>query len=261
MKKTALRLSETVRLLDIDPDLAAALHGPHLERARACSHAVVLQAPGPDWDPDPIRKTATAGWLGLYVIEGVMLRLVHVGQRTACELFGPGDVIRPWDADGEYEPLAIGMAWRIPSPARLAVMDTRFAQCVGAWPTIVSALIQRVAIRGRSLALNQAINQFPRADARLLVTFWLLSERWGTVGRAGITVTLPLTHGVLAMIIGVQRPTVTLALRRLADADLLKRPSTGRWLLTSSAVDYLHNPESLRLLESSFSKDAASSGS
>lgn len=119
MTKTTLRSYEMVRLLDIDPDLAAALHGPQLERARACLQAIVLQVPGPDWDPDPVRNAATAGWLGLYVTEGVMLRLVHVGQRTACELFGPGDVIRPWDADGEYEPLAIDMTWRIASPARL----------------------------------------------------------------------------------------------------------------------------------------------
>jgi CRP/FNR family cyclic AMP-dependent transcriptional regulator len=248
MTRTALHSSETVRVLDIDPDLAGALSGAQLEAARACSQAVVLEVPGPGWDPAPIRETATPGWLGLYVLDGVMLRLVHVGQRTACELFGPGDVIRPWDADGEYEPLAIGMAWRIARAARLAVMDTRFAQCVGRWPTIVSALMQRVATRGRSLALSQAVNQFPRADARLLVTFWLLSERWGRVGPAGITVTLPLTHEVLAMIIGVQRPTVTLALHRLADAELLRRPRHDRWLLTGAAVEYLHNPESLHLL-------------
>ncbi|HLI58530.1 MAG TPA: Crp/Fnr family transcriptional regulator [Solirubrobacteraceae bacterium] len=255
MTRSALRSSETVRVLDIDPDLAGPLRGEQLEAARKCSQAVVLEVIGPQWDPAPIRETATPGWLGLYLIRGVMLRMVHVGQRTACELFGPGDVIRPWDADGEYEPLAISMAWRVARPAQLAVMDTRFAQCVGGWPTIVSALMQRVATRGRSLALSQAVNQFPRADARLLVTFWLLSERWGTVGPAGITVNLPLTHEVLAMIIGVQRPTVTLALHRLADAELLTRPRQDRWLLTRAAVDYLHDPESLRLLGGALSPE------
>ena len=260
MTKTALRSSETVRLLDLDPDLAAALHGPELQAARGCSHTVVLEVPGPGWDPTPIRQTATPGWLGLYVIRGVMLRLVHIGQRTACELFGPGDLLRPWDADGEYEPLAIGMAWRIARPTQLAVMDTRFAQHIAQWPTIISALMQRLATRGRSLALSQAVNQFPRADARLLVTFWLLSERWGTVSPAGITITLPLTHEVLAMIIGVQRPTVTLALHRLAHAGLLQRPRHDRWLLTHAAIDYLHNPESLHLLGTSCSEDGAPAG-
>jgi CRP/FNR family cyclic AMP-dependent transcriptional regulator len=255
VKKSALQSSETVRVLDVDPDLAGSLRGPHLEAARACSQAVVLEVPGPGWDPAPIRETATAGWLGLYVIGGIMLRLVHVGQRTACELFGPGDVIRPWDADGEYEPLAIGMGWRIARPAQLAVLDTRFAQCVGRWPTVVSALMERVATRGRSLALRHAVNQFPRADARLLVTFWLLAERWGRVGSDGITIALPLTHEVLAMIIGVQRPTVTLALHRLSDADLLMRPRPDRWLLTRAAIDYLHNPESLNLLAGPFSPE------
>jgi DNA-binding transcriptional ArsR family regulator len=248
MTATTLRSSGTIRLLDVDPDLAGPLNATQLEAARACTHVVVLDVPGPGWDPDPVRQTATPGWLGLYVIQGVLLRVVNVGRRRACELFGPGDVVRPWDADGEYEPLAIELAWRVPRPARLAVLDTRFARNIGGWPTIVSSLMQRVATRARFLALARAIGQFPRADARLLITFWLLGERWGRFGPDGITVTLPLTHETLAMIIGVQRPTVTLALRRLADAGLLMRPRRDRWLLTREGVDHLHAPESLHLL-------------
>jgi len=232
-------------VLDIDPDLAGPLDDSQIEAARASSQAVVLDVRGTGWDPDPIREAATAGWLGLYVVEGLLIRVVSVGRRTACELFGPGDVFRPWDADGEYEPLAISLGWRVARPVQLAVMDTRFAQNIARWPTIISSLMQRVATRARSLALAQAIAQIPRADTRLLVTFWLLAERWGRVGPNGITITLPLTHETLAMMICVQRPTVTLALGRLSDAGLLSRPSRDCWVLTHKAVDYLHEDENV----------------
>jgi CRP-like cAMP-binding protein len=137
-------------------------------------------------------------------------------------------------------------------------MDTRFAQNIARWPTIISSLMQRVATRARSLALAQAIAQIPRADTRLLVTFWLLAERWGRVGPNGITITLPLTHETLAMIVCVQRPTVTLALGRLSDAGLLSRPSRDCWVLTRQAVDYLHEDENVGTDDQHVSRDGRS---
>lgn len=244
-----------VRLLDVDPDLAGPLEGPHLEAARVASQAVVLDVLGPGWDPDPVRETATAGWLGLYVVSGLLIRVVHVGRRTACELFGPGDIFRPWDADGEYEPLAIDLSWRVARPTRVAVMDTRFAQNIAPFPTITSSLMERIATRARTLALARAVGQIPKADTRLLITFWLLAERWGRVGPEGITIILPLTHETLAMIIGVQRPTVTLALRRLSDAQLLSRPKRDYWILTAEAIDHLHEDETVDILDQHLSQD------
>jgi CRP-like cAMP-binding protein len=254
-----LRLSAngTIRVLEVDPDLAAGLDPAHLEHARAQSRAVVLELDGPTWDPTAVRQAATPGWLGLLVVTGVMVRVVGVGSRTGAELFGPGDIIRPWDADGEYEPLAIDVQWRVLQPTRLAVLDARFAQRIGGWPTIISGLIARVATRARSLALGHAVSHLPRADARLLVLFWLLAERWGSVGPDGITVELPLTHATLAMLVGVRRPSVSLALQRLAAAGLLTRLGRDRWLLTRDAVDYLHEPESLDLLERGDADEAA----
>ncbi|HET9125558.1 MAG TPA: Crp/Fnr family transcriptional regulator [Solirubrobacteraceae bacterium] len=261
MNGSDLGAAGMIRLLDIDPDLAGTLEPAQLEMARASSQAVVLDVLGPGWDPDPVREMATAGWLGLYVVSGLMIRVVHVGRRMACELFGPGDVFRPWDADGEYEPLSIDLSWRIARPARVAVMDTRFAQSIARWPTITSSLMQRLATRARILALGRAVAQIPRADTRLLITFWLLAERWGRMGPEGISITLPLTHETLAMIIGVQRPTVTLALRRLSDAGLLTRPKRDCWVLTRDAIDHLQEDESVDLLIERFVlQDGASAG-
>jgi CRP/FNR family transcriptional regulator, cyclic AMP receptor protein len=75
--------------------------------------------------------------------------------------------------------------------------------------------------------------------------FWLLAERWRHVGPDGVHVTLPLTHEVLAMLVGSHRPSVTIALQRLARAGLLTREGSDRWLLTNRAIEVLAHPESL----------------
>jgi DNA-binding IclR family transcriptional regulator len=53
----------------------------------------------------------------------------------------------------------------------------------------------------------------------------------------GVVVRLPLTHSVLATLIGSHRPTVTIALRTLADDGLLRRTSRDEWLMTRAAVE------------------------
>jgi DNA-binding IclR family transcriptional regulator len=50
-------------------------------------------------------------------------------------------------------------------------------------------------------------------------------------------VRLPLTHSVLATLIGSHRPTVTIAVSTLADQGLLYRKSRSEWLLTNAALD------------------------
>ena len=97
---------------------------------------MVIEVENPSWDLTKIREAAQDGWLGLFVIEGLMIRVVRVGKRAACELFGPGDLIRPWDTDGEYDPLPIVVDWLVLKPTRLAVLDTAFALRIGRWPSI-----------------------------------------------------------------------------------------------------------------------------
>lgn len=235
-------------VLDVDPDLASGIPPEQLDTARARSRAFVVTLEGPGWDTTDVCRASRPDWLGLLVLGGLMIRQVSVGSRTACELFGPGDLIRPWDADGEYEPLPIALAWRIARPARLAVLDAGFAHGTSPWPTIVSCLMGRVATRARSLALDHAVSHLPRADARVLILFWLLAERWGRVGSDGIRVTLPLTHELIAMLVGIRRPSATIALQRLTEADLLLREGRSAWRLTRAAQQYLREPESLNLV-------------
>ena len=237
----------TVALLDADPDLAIGVPPDEAQLARSRAVAAVIELEPPSWDTAPLAARAQAGWLGLFVLDGLLLRRVVVGKRPACELFGPTDLIRPWDTDGEYDPLPISVDWLVLKRTRLAVLDTAFVLRVARWPTITSRLVSRVAQRARYLTLTQAVTHLPRAYVRLLILFWLLAERWGRVGTEGVYVTLPLTHEVLAMLIGAHRPTVTIALQRLTRAGFLIRERSDRWLLTNSGIETLKHPESMAL--------------
>lgn len=240
---------QRIALLDADPELAGALSGAELQEATRRAVASVLELDPPDWSPDDVRAAAGDGWLGLLVLDGLMIRRVLVGKRPACELFGPGDLIRPWDTDGEYDPLPISVDWLILTRSRLALLDTAFALRIAPWPTITSRLVGRVAQRARYLALTEAVTHLRRVHSRLLIYFWLLAERWGRVGPDGVHVSLPLTHDILAMLVGARRPTVTVGLQRLARSGLLLREHRDRWLLTQHAIDALARPESLTLIE------------
>ncbi len=238
-----------VALLDEDPDLAEGVPETELDAARRQAIVALVEIDPPSWDPTELRDQVGPGWLGLMVLDGLILRRVDAGPRAACEILGRGDLLRPWDADGDYDPLAITVAWLVLRPARLAVLDAAFVLRTARWPAINSRIVSRVAQRARYLALAQSVTHLPRAHARLLLLFWLLAERWGTVSPEGVHVTLPVTHDVLAMLVGAQRPTVTLALQKLSRAELVLREPPDRWLLTGRAIEMLARPESLALLE------------
>ena len=176
------------------------------------AHAYWLE-PG-EWQP-PITTATGAGHLGLLVLEGFLLRQVRVIDRPPAELLGPGDLLHPWEPD-HTEPFVAGSRWDVLEPARLAVLDRRFAAIAGRWPDLVAALFGRAIARSRSLLLNLAIGQLVGVDIRLLVLFWHIAERWGQHGDTGAhdgcVVPVHLTHQLLASLISAQRPTVTSAL-------------------------------------------------
>jgi hypothetical protein len=248
--------THVVEVLSVDPDLGGSLAGDDLERARVRARARVISITGPTWNPEAVRRIATMQWLGLFVVSGLMMRCVSVGPRSACELFGPGDLLRPWDADGEYEPVPVKLQWRVSGGVELAVLDDAFAMRIREWPSITSRLLGRMGARARTLAITQAISHLNRADTRLLFIFWLLAERWGVVTPEGIVIDLAVTHEVLATLAGVRRPSATVAISRLTADGLLQRPERGRWLLTREAVDLLRGPASETLLERGIAKSA-----
>jgi hypothetical protein len=71
-------------------------------------------------------------------------------------------------------------------------------------------------------------------EDRLEATFWDLADRWGRMTPSGIHLPLQLTHETLARLVGGRRPTISLALRDLAERGVVARRPDGSWLLTAA---------------------------
>jgi hypothetical protein len=65
---------------------------------------------------------------------------------------------------------------------------------------------------------------------------WLLAESWGKVTSAGTFLPLHFTHEALGAMVGARRPTVTLALRELADRGAVIQRDGG-WLLLQPPLE------------------------
>lgn len=223
--------SETVRLVAEVPELFE--HLPPRARHDARTRAVVpaMQLRRGHWDGQVPGARDVGGYLGLLVLEGTMLRNVHVARQPRSELVGHGDLARPWEHDGAAASLPFDADWRVLEPARLAVLDDRFLTVACRWPSVVSAILGRAVQRSHGLALQLAISDVRHIKPRLLLLFWHLADRWGRMSRDGVAIPLRLTHEVIAQLVGAQRPTVSTALQALAREGLLTRAPDRTWLL------------------------------
>ncbi|MGB9183303.1 MAG: helix-turn-helix domain-containing protein [Solirubrobacteraceae bacterium] len=206
-------------LLDLDVDLAEALDGRMRLVARPAVTAFTFET-----DPGEIeldrRLASLSPGPGLLILEGVLAVNVRVGDRIAAELLGPGDLIEP-PARAVEELLACVVGWRALVPMRFAVLDAPFAERVRPWPQLIQALLRRSERRTRNLNVQRAIACQPRLDIRLALLLWHLAARWGRVEPGGIRLPLPLTHQLLGRLVGAERPSVSHALARLAQSELV----------------------------------------
>ena len=216
-------------LLVDDPDLGSGLDGPRLSRARRDLVAGVLTLTGHRWTP-AAEAGAPRDGIGLLMLDGLLVRRVGSDGRFGAELLGPGDVLRPWDHDGEDAALAFDPSFVVVEPADLAVLDLAFGARLAPYPEVTGALVARALQRARSLAVTMAIAHQRRVDRRLLMLLWHLADRWGRVTPAGTRVPLQLTHQTLADLVAARRPAVTTALAQLEQEGLLTRGEAG-WLL------------------------------
>src|SRR5205807_7944692 len=216
------------QVLREDPELAEAVSPS--ERARAteeCVARTVRLARG-RWNSQD--ATALHGGIGLLVLEGLLLRRVGIDGRFGAELLGEGDLLRPWQANGETAVLPLQTVWTVLEPTRLAVLDDAFVARLAEYPELAPAFVARAMQRTRNLAVNMAIVHQPRVDVRLHMVLWHLAGRWGRVRSDGTALPLRLTHAALSELVAARRPTVTSALSELARKGRVR--STGdSWLL------------------------------
>src|SRR3954467_5767099 len=229
-RETIERKAVGIRLREAQPDLADGL-SPE-EEAQARRHVVALLdsvEPGP-WEPGA-RYAPDPAFIGLLVIDGMIARDVELGGRRCSELLGPGDLLRPWEYDdGDLASVPSESAWSVLEPARVAVLDGRFARVACRYPELVSRLIGRTMRRSRWLAILLTISSMPRVDARVQALFWHLADRWGRVTLDGVVVPVGLTHEMIGRLVGAHRPSVTTALSELGRVGRIARTPQG-WLL------------------------------
>ena len=228
-----------IRVLELDPDLGADLDTHALEVASA---ELVVPLVRVQWHTHRGRwgPADSEGHLGFLIAEGLLFRDVQLLSTHSAEVLGPGDLLRPWDVDGEHPlPVATDVSWTVLAPLGLAVLNPEFLRRAARFPTVLARLTERAVGRAKALALYEAITNLKHVETRLLVLFWHLAERFGRVGPESIAVSVPLTHEHLARLVGAARPSVTTGLGRLAARGLLVRDEEGTWRLSRDSREAL----------------------
>ena len=192
-------------VLDDEPAIlhAVAPHQRALARQAATASVLLLEpgcAPLQEWFARPL------GGPGLLILHGVLAREVTIVGRTATELLGPGDMLRPWDVRGD-EPVPSSVFWLVLTTTQLALLDRTFAERTRPWSPIADAFMMRLARRAQAIAVQRAIASHPRVDMRVAMLLWHLAGRWGRVHHEGeMRLTLPLTHKLLGELVSAERP-------------------------------------------------------
>jgi CRP/FNR family transcriptional regulator, cyclic AMP receptor protein len=232
MRGSALTIADgsSVRLLDVDPDLGTGLDARAREQARGRLLARTLRLSIGAFDPGAAFPDPS-DHLGVLVLEGLMTRDVLIAETTCAELVGPGDLLRPWEHLGLGAPVPSEVEWHVLEPTTLAILDARVIAAAGPFPEVVAALVTRAVARAQTLSLSLAISSINGLKIRLLVLLWHLADRFGKVTSEGVSVPLPVTHQVIARLVGASRPSVSTALKELEnEGRTSKRPGGGFFL-------------------------------
>ena len=222
------------RVLEEDLELAETV--PERERGLAVDAAVArVESLDVGVWTEPDDPTRYRDGYGLLVTEGVLARRVNLERFECTELLGQGDLLRPWTFEGAaVASIPSRVKWTVIEPVRMAALDRRFSLATARWPELTAALMDRIIQRARWLAFQLAVCHLVRVDVRLLVIMWHYADRWGRMTKDGALLTMPLTHNVLASVVGARRPSVTTALGRLQEQGLIERRSDGSWILHGS---------------------------
>jgi CRP/FNR family cyclic AMP-dependent transcriptional regulator len=216
-------------VLEADPELAERLEGSRRVQAERLSVARVLRRDAGLWHATQDAEHARDG-LGLLVVEGLLVRRVGLEGRYGAELLSVGDLLQPALHDGEEAVVPFEATWRVLSALRMVVLDLDWMTRMAPFPEVTAQITRRVMVRSRRLASMLAIAQHHRLEERLRLLFWELADRYGRVGTEGVLLDLPLTHELIARLVGAHRPSISAALARLEHSGYVRR-SGRRWVL------------------------------
>lgn len=206
-------------VLDADEGLARELDLRSRIAARQLATAKLVQLAVGDCELSPWFDLARKG-PGLLMLDGLMVFETCTGDRIAAELVGAGDLLQASHLITD-DLLERTCHWRVLWPARIAVLDGDFADRLRPFPQLSRALLRRACNRSAELDVLRAISSQPRLEVRLVLLLWHLSARWGRVEPGGVRLCLPLTHRLLGQLVAAERPSISHALKRLAQAGLV----------------------------------------
>src|SRR5438270_1526629 len=161
----------TVRLLEVDPELATFLMAEDLAEAKRASLPVHTVAKG-DADVGVVLQRMNA--FGAVVLDGILLQRIGLGDQLTVRLLGPGDLI---SAPGSARPMLLSeSSCHAAGTTSLALLGQEMLVAAHRWPRLVGGLHIRMGQQAERLAAQLAICQLPRVDQRLLALMWLLAE-------------------------------------------------------------------------------------
>lgn len=199
---------------------------------------MTLDVPAGPWDPDVVEQAQRTP-IGALVVDGVVACNRRLGSAEATELVGCGEAFYPWPRPPISGVLHATPHWSALTACRLLVIAPATLHAALTDSDLIGALYAACVRRTASLAVHHAIAQLPRVDLRILVLLWHLATRWGEAEPDGVVLPLPLSHARLGELVGAQRSTVTLALRRLSADGRVQRRTDGSWQLGRRAPEML----------------------
>ncbi len=224
-----------MRILEEDPQLAPGLSAERLLAAARLAVGPVLRMSSGRLERDPL---AGSGATAALVVEGLATCTSRLEGARNAELLAPGDIVGRPELEDSSVGSMVGLEWRVLSSGwTLVLLGPEVGQATARFPELARGLVARTARRTELMRTQTLIAQVRRLDRGIELLLWLLADRHGKVGAEGIRLELPLTHQLIAELLGAQRPSVSVAMRRLTEAGRLSRNCDGRYVLHGSAPE------------------------
>jgi len=169
----------------------------------------------------------------LYVLTSGLVTLSHLsesGQESILRVFGPGDVFGELLLTVTVRPF---LATALTDCVVTAIPAKTFLHLLSAIPRIGFNFISILSRHLTEMALDRAESSHKWSLQRLALTLLKLGATHGVEKKAGTAIDLPLTHQILADMIGTSRETVTRDLGRLKQQGVVSQ--RGRTFLIQPA--------------------------
>jgi hypothetical protein len=214
-----------VRVFERDPALLEGTDGATAAFLREHGTVPAVRVePGP-WHP-PSHRASTRHWLGLLVLDGLLMRPLTIGRRRVHELLGPGDLLRPWDHE-RWEGVRSHSPWAVLTPVALGLLDEGFTAVAGKNHSVLNALVSRALRRSAHVGAAVAIQDQDEPHLRVWGLLAHAADRWGRPGEQGMVLPAGLTLRAIAVAVGVDEASAGDALERLGREGAVEHDADG----------------------------------